>query len=210
MNHHQPLVVLLACLTAGAASAGPPAAAVDARANIIPWPKNVELDPGQLRLTSARIVAGAPALLPLAKLLSEEIAAATRLKLPAVSGQGESAAVARVRHDDNPDKAYRGLMIDVARQYHMIDNLKQIVEMCRLYKVRYLQLHLTDDQGFMFPTKAFPKVFTQIQNGGQPYTLEYNTPVTIEQPGLVRAALFDSAGKQVGPLSEDHFRKTGK
>jgi len=221
MNHHQPFVILLACLTIGAASAGPPAA--DAHANFIPWPKKVELDPGQLPLTSARIVAGTPALLPLAKLLSEEIAATTRLKLPAVSGpakpgdivltpdttlkdeayrlrvgsqalvsggnygavamgtvsllqaisgQGESAAVSRVRLDDNPDKAYRGLMIDLARQYHTIDNLKQIVEMCRLYKIRYLQLHLTDDQGFMFPTKAFPKAFAQNQNGGQPYTLE--------------------------------------
>ncbi|MCX6873702.1 MAG: family 20 glycosylhydrolase [Verrucomicrobia bacterium] len=186
------------------------AAAAAARANFIPWPRKVELDPGQLRLTSARIVASAPALLPLAKLLSEEIAATTRLKLPAVSGPGESAAVARVRHDDNPVKAYRGLMIDVARQYHTIDNLKRIVEMCRLYIIRYLQLHLTGDQGFMIPTKAFPRVLTRNQHGGQPYTPEYQTPVTTGQPGLVRAARFDGAGKQVGPLGEDHLRKTGK
>jgi len=100
------------------------------------------------------------------------VAMGTVSLLQAISGQGESAAVSRVRLDDNPDKAYRGLMIDLARQYHTIDNLKQIVEMCRLYKIRYLQLHLTDDQGFMFPTKAFPKAFAQNQNGGQPYTLE--------------------------------------
>ena len=36
------------------------------------------------------------------------------------------------------------------------------------------------------------------------------TPAIIEQPGFVRAALVDGAGKRVGPLSEDHFRKTGK
>ena len=83
-----------------------------------------------------------------------------------------AAALPRMILDDSPDKSYRGLMIDVARQYHSIDSLKQIVGLCRLYKIRYLHLHLSDDQGFMFPTKAFPKVANQIQNGGKPYTLE--------------------------------------
>ena len=221
MKNHCPLVILLACLTAGAASAAPPA--TDARANFIPWPRKVEFDQGQLRLNTARIVASTPALLPLAKVLAEEIAATTRLKLPAlsgpakpgdivltldssikgeayrvrvgvqaivsggnyaaiamgtvsllqaISGQGASAVLPRVRLDDSPDKSYRGLMVDVARQYHSIDNLKQIVEMCRLYKISYLQLHLTDDQSFMFPTKAFPKVLTQNQTGQPPYPLD--------------------------------------
>jgi len=195
----------------------------DARLNFIPWPGKVELKPGYLNLASARIVATAPSLLPLAKLLSDEIAAITKLKLPAVSGpakdgdivltpdtalkeeayrlsvgnqavvaggnygavamgtasllqailvKGPAAALPHLMLEDSPGKSYRGLMIDVARQYHSIDNLKQIVEMCRLYKIRYLQFHLSDDQGFMFPTKAFPKVLTQNQNGGAPYTLE--------------------------------------
>ena len=92
--------------------------------------------------------------------------------LQAIRGEGSAAVLPQMRLDDSPDKAYRGLMIDVARQYHSIDNLKQIVELCRLYKIRYLQLHLTDDQGFMFPSKAFPKAHAQVQNGGKPYTLE--------------------------------------
>ena len=28
--------------------------------------------------------------------------------------------------------------------------------MCRLYKINYLQLHLTDNESFVFPTQAFP------------------------------------------------------
>ncbi len=210
---------------AGRTDAPAPAAAADDRSSpaFVPWPKKVELRGAPLRLAQARIVATDPALLPLARVLSEELAATTGLKLPAVGGaaragdialtldaalageayrldvgsqavvaggnygavamgtvtllqavdgQGGSAGLPRMRVDDQPDKAYRGLLIDVARQYHALDGLKQIVELCRLYKVRYLQLHLTDDQGFMFPSKAFPKALAQSQNGGASYTLE--------------------------------------
>jgi hexosaminidase len=78
----------------------------------------------------------------------------------------------RVAINDEPAAAYRGLMIDVARRYHSIAGLKRIVQLCRLYKVRYLQLHLTDDQGFMFPSKAYPLLATKNENGGKTYTIE--------------------------------------
>ncbi len=63
--------------------------------------------------------------------------------------------------NDQPDSAYRGLMIDLARQWHSIETLKKIVTLCRVYKVRYLQLHLTDDPSFTFPCKAYPKLPTR-------------------------------------------------
>jgi hexosaminidase len=82
---------------------------------------------------------------------------------------------------DQPAHPYRGLMIDVARRYHSIDVLKQCVELCRLYKLGYLQLHLSDDQSFTFPSRAFPLINTQNQHGGPSYTLA-------ELKGLVRFA----------------------
>jgi hexosaminidase len=100
------------------------------------------------------------------------VAMGTASLLQAILVKGTAAALPHLIIEDTPDKSYRGLMIDVARQYHSIDSLKQIVGLCRLYKIRYLQFHLTDDQGFMFPTKAFPKAFAQNQNGGKTYTLE--------------------------------------
>lgn len=100
------------------------------------------------------------------------VALGTVSLLQAITGHGTASALPKMTVEDHPDKAYRGLMIDVARQYHSIDSLKQIVDLCRLYKVRFLQLHLTDDQGFMFPTKAFPKALAKTQNGGSPYSLE--------------------------------------
>jgi hypothetical protein len=43
-----------------------------------------------------------------------------------------------------------------------------------------------------------------------PESPAYAAPLTIAQTTFVRSALFDAAGKQVGPLTEDHFRKAGK
>ena len=74
--------------------------------------------------------------------------------------------------EDAPQTEYRGLFVDVARQYHSLSNLRQMAQLCRLYKIRYLHLHFTDDQSFMFPSKAYPKLATQNQHGGKTYTIE--------------------------------------
>ncbi|MFW5725968.1 MAG: glycoside hydrolase family 20 zincin-like fold domain-containing protein, partial [Bacteroidota bacterium] len=62
---------------------------------------------------------------------------------------------------DFPDLPFRGLMIDVARRKHSIAVLKQIVSLCRWYKIHYLQLHLTDENFFSFPTEAYPQLATE-------------------------------------------------
>ncbi|MGD1979097.1 MAG: family 20 glycosylhydrolase [Akkermansiaceae bacterium] len=72
-----------------------------------------------------------------------------------------SPGFAKVRITDSPDTAYRGLMVDVARQWHPPETLKEIIQLCRLYKIRYLQVHLTDDQSWTFPLKEFPDVPTK-------------------------------------------------
>ncbi|ORY01001.1 glycoside hydrolase [Basidiobolus meristosporus CBS 931.73] len=49
-----------------------------------------------------------------------------------------------------PDE-YRGLMLDVAREFHSIEHIQSIIDLCSLYKLRYLHLHLTDNENFMIP-----------------------------------------------------------
>ena len=62
--------------------------------------------------------------------------------------------------DDQPTHEYRGVLIDVGRKWHPVGNLKDVVVMCRLYKVNYIQLHLSDNELFTFPSKAFPTLAT--------------------------------------------------
>jgi len=59
-------------------------------------------------------------------------------------------------------------MLDVARSYYSVENLKSAIDLCRWYKLNYLQLHLTDDSAFTFPSKTYPKLTTE----GHSYTLE--------------------------------------
>lgn len=70
------------------------------------------------------------------------------------------ASFPKIELSDKPESHYRGLLLDVARKWHSIDNIKQVIETCRWYKINFLQLHLTDDQSFTFPSLAFPDLAT--------------------------------------------------
>lgn len=59
---------------------------------------------------------------------------------------------------DFSGSSWRGLMLDLSRCWHEADFLFRAADLCWLYKMNRLQLHLTDDQGIRFPFKAFPKM----------------------------------------------------
>lgn len=69
---------------------------------------------------------------------------------------------------DRPDRGYRGLLIDLARQWHDVPVIEQVILLARWYKINHLQLHLTDDPLFTFPTGSFP----QLPTPGRHYTKE--------------------------------------
>jgi hexosaminidase len=58
--------------------------------------------------------------------------------------------------EDGPHFPYCGAMLDVARKPYSLDTLRQCVQVCRFYKIRYLHLHLTDENAWTFPSTAFP------------------------------------------------------
>lgn len=62
--------------------------------------------------------------------------------------------------EDQPAFGFRGLMVDLARQWHSIETIKRLVVLCRWYKVNVLHLHLTDDQSFTFPSVRLPSLPT--------------------------------------------------
>lgn len=59
---------------------------------------------------------------------------------------------------DSPALPYRGIMVDAARAYLPVSALKGFVTLCRLYKLNYLHIHLSDDGAFTFPSTAYPEL----------------------------------------------------
>jgi hexosaminidase len=86
------------------------------------------------------------------------VASGTVTLLQALRAEDGTLTIPRMTIDDKPAYPFRAALIDLARKYHSPGGIKQVVELCRLYKIRYLHLHISDDQLFMFPSTAFPQV----------------------------------------------------
>jgi len=59
---------------------------------------------------------------------------------------------------DAPRFAYRGLMLDVARNFVAKDVIERTVDAMAAYKMNRLHLHLTDDQGWRLDVPALPEL----------------------------------------------------
>lgn len=81
--------------------------------------------------------------------------------LQLVEADGDNMICPKVYIEDYPDKEYRSIMIDLGREWHPADTLYKYVDICYLYKVKYLHLHFCDTNLYTLPSKAFPKLNTE-------------------------------------------------
>lgn len=126
---------------------------------------------------------------------------------------------------DIPRFAWRGAMLDVARHFFGMEDVKRYIDLISHYKMNRLHLHLSDDQGWRIEIKSWPRLTevggsTQVGgNGGGYYTQEqyreiveyarsrYITIVPeIDTPGHTNAALASYAAlnssEEAPPLYE--------
>ena len=61
---------------------------------------------------------------------------------------------------DYPRFGHRGAMLDVARHFFSVDEVKRYIDQIAAYKVNYLHLHLADDQGWRIEIKSWPRLAT--------------------------------------------------
>jgi hexosaminidase len=92
--------------------------------------------------------------------------------LQALEVAGGKLRVPQMTIVDEPAAKYRGLLIDVARQWHPVETIRPIIQMCRLYKINYMQLHLNDQQSTVFPFKAFPQLQSSSKGQRRTWTRE--------------------------------------
>ncbi len=62
--------------------------------------------------------------------------------------------------EDTPDYSYRGSMLDVARHFFGVEDVKHYLDQMAKLKLNYLHLHLTDDQGWRIEIKSWPNLTT--------------------------------------------------
>ncbi|MBS0226020.1 MAG: family 20 glycosylhydrolase [Proteobacteria bacterium] len=76
---------------------------------------------------------------------------------------GESTASVRLpalHIDDAPRFGWRGLMLDSARHFQSVDDIKRLLDAMAQLKLDVFHWHLTDDQGWRFPVPGWPKLTT--------------------------------------------------
>lgn len=87
-----------------------------------------------------------------------EAPSATSWQLPAVT----------IR--DLPRYEWRGMMLDVARHFFGVADVKHLIDLMAAYKLNRLHLHLSDDQGWRIMIESWPRLATyggSLQVGGQ-------------------------------------------
>ena len=79
---------------------------------------------------------------------------------------------------DYPEFSFRSTMLDVSRHFFSVEQLKRFIDLVSDYKINYLHLGLTNDQGWRIEIKSRPKLTliggkTQVGGGkGGYYTQE--------------------------------------
>ena len=82
----------------------------------------------------------------------------TSLLLQAITRTKTGVGIPKISVQDQPYSQYYGCMVDLARQDNSLEELRGVVDMMRHYRLRFLQLHMTDDQAWTFPSTAYPQL----------------------------------------------------
>ena len=158
-----------------------------------------------IKSTGVKISAARPAgifngIQTLLQLLPNEITKNSKQEIPWVIGAGTI--------HDYPSYGFRGAMLDVARHFFSVDDVKRYIDLISSYKMNILHLHLSDDQGWRIEIKSWPNLTahggsTQVGGGkGGFYTQDQYSDIVkyaqdrfvtiipeIDMPGHTNAAL---------------------
>ncbi|WP_237055901.1 family 20 glycosylhydrolase [Marilutibacter chinensis] len=67
-------------------------------------------------------------------------------------------AIAAMRIDDAPRFGWRGFMLDSARHFQSVEEIRKLLDAMALHKLNTFHWHLTDDQGWRIEIKRYPKL----------------------------------------------------
>ncbi|MBE2278763.1 MAG: family 20 glycosylhydrolase [Ignavibacteriaceae bacterium] len=150
------------------------------------------------------------------------------LSLVTVNNKRELFFLPAVEIKDSPRFEWRGVMLDVARHFFSVNDVKRVIDTIALYKINKLHLHLTDDQGWRIHINSLPRLTavggaSQVGGGkGGFYTKEdfkeiveyasgkFITVVPeIDMPGHTNAALASYSELNKSGVAPAYYTETG-
>lgn len=83
------------------------------------------------------------------------------------AGQRQDATlhIPQTQIEDAPRFSWRGYMLDSARNFQSVDEIKRLLDAMAIHKLNVFHWHLTDDQGWRLQIRKYPKL-TTIGGGG--------------------------------------------
>jgi hexosaminidase len=128
---------------------------------------------------------------------------------------------------DYPRFAWRGAMLDVARHFFGVDDVKRYIDLMATYKMNRFHMHLSDDQGWRIMIESWPNLViyggsTEVGGGpGGYYTQEEYADIVayaqsryimvipeIDMPGHTNAALASYAELNCDGIAPDLYTGT--
>jgi len=81
-----------------------------------------------------------------------------RQTLNQIEKQCENAFVPNLKIQDKPQFSYRGALLDCCRNFFPVEKVKEFIDIMAMHKLNTFHWHLTDDQGWRFESKKYPKL----------------------------------------------------
>ncbi|MCC5931079.1 MAG: beta-N-acetylhexosaminidase [Cyclobacteriaceae bacterium] len=122
---------------------------------------------------------------------------------------------------DWPDFSYRGLMIDVARQFHTVDFHLDMIKAVSRFKLNHYMIHFSANQSFTLPSDKFPNLPTpdrhyskadlkKIMDAAKKHNITFIPLITV--PGHSAALIegipelrFDEQGRRINIASDKSY-----
>lgn len=94
----------------------------------------------------------------------------------------ETASIPAGVWEGAPAYSWRGAMLDVARHFRPVDDVRRLIDLLADHHLNVLHLHLTDDQGWRFEVPGFPRL-TEVGARRESTQLGHG-PLSTVEPGV--------------------------
>jgi len=109
---------------------------------------------------------------------------------------------------DWPDLSYRGMMLDVSRNFTAKEGIHTLIDMLAHYKANYLHLHLGDDEGWRLEIDGLPELTSYGAYRGIPVLLpdgSIEEPDALEPSYSASLSRYDTSAPGNGYYSREDF-----